>query len=335
MDPLAYAAVCRAQDSLSHARQYLGASDHRALAKGFVDMCATIARAKNSDAAVGYLQASKNERVQKAASAHVTFDSIWQAVEAQQMAQAFIVSAAEPDLLTAISRYARTLPKYLGRVLIAGGAVGDVVAEGHPKAIKNIELNVGSEVEYIKSCALAVFSAELLGAVGDAGRALFEGELVKAVVRAANAAVVASLIDSNTTSVPAGANPLESLRNGLNAAGASDGYVVVAPAQQVAWLATAAENKGGMGVRGGTFIAGVELVAVDSATQMAVIPASKLVILDGGLEVRPSDAAAVSMADSPTSPSTLVSLWQANCVGLLVERGWRLDGDKSGIVLVG
>lgn len=335
MDPLAHAALCRAQDSLSHARQYLGASDDRALAKGFVEMCATIARAKNINAVVGYLQASKNEHVQKVASAHVLSDEIWSGPQAQQMAQAFIASTAEPDLLTAIAKYARTLSKYLSRVLIAGGGVGDVVAEGHPKAVKNLELNVGSDIEFIKSCALAVFSEELLGAVGNAGRALFEGELAKAVIRAANAAVVTSLIDSNTTSVAAGANPLESLRNGLSAAGASDGYVVVAPAQQVAWLATAAENKGGMSVRGGTFVAGVEVVAVDSATQMAIIPASKLVILDGGLEVRPSDAAAVSMADSPTSPSALVSLWQTNCLGLLVERSWRLDGDKSGIVLVG
>lgn len=329
MDPLTYAALCQAEKHLQNARQYAGATDYRAKAKEFTELAKCIARARSEENAMNFLHA------QQKAVGHVTLDSIWLDNDIQQMAKSFIASTAEPDLLIAIAKYGRPIPRFAGRVLIASGATGDSTAEGFPTLIKNLDLNVGVNTDFVKSLAAVVVSQELLSVGGDAGQKLFEGELAKAVIRAANSAVIASLTDSNTISASAGTDPLASLRAGIRAAGASDGYVVSMPAGDVAWLATHEANRGGMGVRGGTFVPGVEVVALDDATQTVVIPASKLAFIDGGIELRPTDAASVNMADSPTSPSQLVSLWQTNCVGLLVARYWRLDGDTSGIVVVG
>jgi len=329
MDPLSYAAICRAENALVMARQYMGATDYHAQAKEFTELAKCIARARSEENAMNFLHA------QQKAVAHVTLDSVWQDGDIQEMAQSFIASTAEPDLLTAIAKYGRPIPRFAGRVLVASGATGDSTAEVFPTLIKNMDFNVGANTDFVKSLAAVVVSQELLSVGGDAGQKLFEGELAKAVVRACNAAVVASLIDSNTTAAAAGVDPLASLRAGIRAAGASNGYVIAAPAGDVAWLATHEANRGGMGVRGGTFAPGVEVVALEDATTMTVIPASKLALIDGGVEMRPTDAASVNMADSPTSPSQLVSLWQTNCVGLLVARYWRIDGDTSGIVVVG
>lgn len=328
-DPLAYAAICKAENALTHARQYLSTTDHRAKAKEFTELAKCIARARDEENAVAYLHA-----VHKAAS-HVTLDEVWRDSDIQQMAASFIASVAEPDLLQAIAKYARAIPRFAGRVLVASGATGDSTAEAFPTLIKNLDLTVGANTSFVKSLAAVVVSSELLSAAGDAGQRLFEGELEKAVVRKTNESVIASLIDSNTTSVSAGADPLASLRAGVKAAGASDGYVVAMPAGDVAWLSTCVENRGGMSVRGGEFSPGIFIAAIDAATVTTVIPASRLAFIDGGVELRPTDAASVSMADSPSSPSQLVSLWQTNCVGLLVARYWRLAGDTSGVVVVG
>lgn len=328
-DPLSYAAICRAENALVMARQYMGATDYHAQAKEFTELAKCIARARSEENAMNFLHA------QQKAVAHMTLDEVFADQDFQQKVQSYIASTGEPDILTVIARYGRPIPRFSGRVLIATGATGDSTAEGFPTLIKNLDLNVGVNTDFVKSLAAVVVSQELLSVGGDAGQKLFEAELTRAVIRAANSAVIASLTDSNTITASAGANPLASLRAGIAAAGPSDAYVVAMPAQDVAELSTYAENRGGMGVRGGTFVPGVEVVALDDATQTVVIPASKLAFIDGGLELRPTDAASVNMADSPTSPSQLVSLWQTNCVGLLVARYWRLDGDTSGIVVVG
>lgn len=334
-DPLALAQIIRAETALIAARQSMGGEDTRGRAKGFIEVAKTIFGAKTANEAVGFMQNSRSEIVAKAASAHLTLDDYWRGPDAQAMAAAFIGSVDEPDLLTAIGRYAGVIPGLAQRVLVASGAVGDVVAEGFPKVVKRLDLSLGADLEYTKSAAAVVVSRELLSAVGEAGRRLFESELTKAVIRTANATAVAALIDSNTTSIAAGADPLASLRAGLMAAGTSLGFVVTAPAGWVAWLSTHEANRSGMSVRGGEFVPGVEIIALDDATSMTVIPAERLAMINGGIQLRPSGHATVDMSDTPSSPSQQVSLWQTNCVGLLVERWWRIEGDTTGIVRVG
>jgi hypothetical protein len=332
---MATLAVMRAGDALSMAREYLSDGSPSQRAKAFVEAARLIALERHPENIVPALQRSTNEALTKAVAAHVTLDTVWQDADAQALARSFIASVGEPDVLTAIARYASVLTKASSRVLIATGFAGDTLAEGFPKAVRRLDLNLGPDTNYTKSLALVVCSNELLSKTDDAGLKLFETELAKAVVRAANAAVIAALVDSSTTSAAAGADPLASLRAGLMAAGPSSGYVVAAPAGWVAWLSTHEANRGGMGVRGGTFSPGVEIIAIDDATTMHVIPAERLSYWDGGLELRATTAATVDMADTPATPGEKVSLWQTNSSGLLVERFWRIEGDTSGVVVVG
>lgn len=333
MDGLEMALAKRAEAAVGMLTANLPRTDHAA--KAFVDAALSISRALNPEVALGSLQRSQSDLLTKAA-AHSTLDAVWQGSDMRELAAAYIASVGEPDLISAISKYARNIPRgVMGRVLIATGATGNIVSEGFPKLIKRLDLTNGPDLPFAKSVAAVVVSQELLAATGDAGRRLFEDELAKAVVRAANAAVLTLLIDSGTTTVAPGADPLASLRAGLVAAGPSSGYVVTAPAGQVAWLATSDSNRGGMGVRGGTFVPGVDVVALDDATTMTVIPADRLAIWDGGLELRPAGHASVDMSDSPTATGSKVSLWQTNSMGLLVERFWRIEGDTSGVVVVG
>ncbi len=328
-DLLTLSAVMRARSALDVAAQTALGTSSAKKAAAFTEMAVAIAKATDQQTAVAALQRMSSLHIQKAA-AHSTLAEVWGDSDAQALARNFIASTAEPDLLGAISKYARVIDRAAGRVLIASGATGDTTTEGFPKLIRRLDLSVGADLAFTKSTAAVVVSAELLSATGDAGRKLFEGELARAVVRATNTAVVASLLDSNTTQIAAGADPLASLRAGLAAAGPADGFVVAAPPGQVAWLATSEANRGA-GIRGGTFVPGVELVAVDDLTTMVVIPASRLAYWDGGIELRPAGHATVDMSDAPGTTGEKVSLWQTNAVGLLCERFWRLAGDTTAV----
>jgi hypothetical protein len=163
---------------------------------------------------------------------------------------------------------------------------------------------------------------------------LFENELRKAVTRAINLSVLAQLTDSDTVSIPGTGDALADLRAGLYMAGPSTGYVVAAPSADVLDLSLRVENRAGMGVRGGTFVPGVEIVAMDSITGIYVIPASHVSVRDGGLQVRSAEHAVVNMADTPASPSQMVSLFQTNSLGLLAERDFSL-AHSAPMVIVG
>lgn len=186
----------------------------------------------------------------------------------------------------------------------------------------------------MKAAAIVVLSKELALAAGDAGTDLLNRELTTAVTAATNEAVLSVLADSSSTTTAATGDPLSDLRAGIRAAGPSQGYVVAMSAADCGDLSTRTESIGGMGVRGGTFRPGIEVVAVDDLAATVVIPASRLAITDHGLRLAPASHASVDMRDTPQSPAQQVSLWQTNCLGLLAERLFRIAGDTSGVVTV-
>ena len=334
MDDLSRARAFRARDLLNDALEGATAptaNNRDALAKAFSD--AAFAVLKDGRAGVGEaMQRSPNELVRKA-GAHVTTDDIWSSGNGDSMATAYIESVAELSLLDSLARHARIIPMNAANVLVAADAVGNVVAEGLPKPVRKIDLST-ADAEPIKSVGMVVLSSELARSIGGEGRRLFERELTEAVARAANGAVLAALIDSNAIGVAGTGDILTDIRAGLRAAPPSTSYVVAAPAGDVADLATRSENKGGMGVRGGTFAPGIEIVAIDGASDVVVIPASRIALWLGRTEIRASGHAAVDMRDTPESPAQLVSLWQTNSLAMLVERHWRL-ASAEGVVIVG
>lgn len=329
---LEQASIQRAQAALNIATQQAGAEAKR---RAFVKMGLALLQASNgTDAAARLRLLSADDKLIEKSISHDLADPVWGEGGAGQLAAAYVASVAEHSLLDSIKKFARVLPTAsTGRVLIASGAVGDLVTEGDPVPVRNLSLNADG-LESTRSAALVVLSQELVRQGGDAAVALFEAELAAAVGRASNGAVLDQLIGSSTETVQGSGDPLGDLRAGLKAAGPSHGFVIAAPAGAVADLATRAENRGGMSVRGGTFVPGVEVVAVDDLDYTAVIPGSRMALWDGGLRLRAAEHATIAMMDSSGAPAEMVSLWQEGLFGLAIERSWHLGGDVSGVVIV-
>lgn len=280
----------------------------------------------------GSLAQSADPQVQKAA-AHATTDSVWSEGEAATLAASYIASIADGSLLDAIAKYARILPRVAVNALVASGMTANTIAEGAPKVTKHLDVALDPR-QTVKAAALVVLSAELARATGGAGQRMFEAELAAAVTAASNQAVLDTLGDSSSiVNIAAGADPLANLRAGLRAAQSSLGYAVLMPAADVAWLATV-QPTAGLGVHGGSFAPGIEIVPSETATYTTVVPASRVALLDLGLEVRVSGEASVDMRDSPSGAAQHVSLFQTNSLALLAEREFVLAGNPQ-IVRVG
>lgn len=270
--------------------------------------------------------------VQKAAAAN-TLSGAWATDGARALAQAFIQSIAPGDALTQIARYARPIPVSQRHAMVATGFSASQVNEGAAKVCKTVSLSVDPE-RFRKLAAIIVCTKELLMTADPAAMALFETELASAVLRGSNQAIVDALTDSTTTGVSASTDALADLRAGLRAAGASAGYVVIASRTNTQDLATRVEAAPDFGAAGGDFRPGISIVPQDDFTGMAIIPASRLAVYSSELELRNSGEGDISMADSPTSPSNMVSLFQTGSVGVIAERQFHIAGDVSGIVRV-
>lgn len=323
MDIIEKSYAFRAQSALAMLTE--SATPTQTKAAAFTTICAELMRCGQVEKGLLSLQThyAHDELVSKAVASTLDADTLWSGPLAQQLAAAYVQSVAELSIFDQLARYARMLPPRMRQAMIASAAVGDVVAEGFPKPVIDLGLNLG-DVSFIKSIGLVVMSGELARFTdGDAAR-LFEQELKKATTRALNRSVLSAFIDSGTSVVPAGSDPLASLRAGLLAAGPSEGFVVAMSAGDCAWLATSEANKSGMGVRGGELTRGVHCVAMDDTTGMTIIPASRVGLADGGLRVVSTDAGDVDLRDTPESPGTKTSLFQSNSVALMVERSWQI-----------
>jgi len=331
MDTLEFSGIAKAHSHLSMVLAGEHEADRHARAKSFIEAARCIAaggmgRERDS------MRDSTDYFVQKAGAAN-TFESVWSGDDAKALAAAYIASIGEFSILDSVAKYARNLPASQRRVLLASGFTADVTAESTPKVVRSLALSVDPEL-VAKIAAIVVSTKELAMSTDGESQALFAAELERAILRGMNEAAISALVDSSTTTIGATGDPLADLRAGLRAAGPSNGYVVAAPAGDVAWLATSEANRSGMGVRGGTFVPGVAIVAVDDVAGMHVIPASRLALFMTSLELRASGEGDINMADSPTAPSELVSLWQTGSVGLICERSFHIAGDRSGVVLV-
>lgn len=317
MDPIQFSHMARARTALDRAITDASAVEN---AEAFKAAAWAILKSGAGDTLTA-LRNCDNPIVSKAA-AHAVLDDEWDE-GAAELARDYLASIAEQSVLDSLKRYGGVLPVQSRRVMIASDAVGDIVAEGDPKPVRRLNLSLG-DVEPTKAVGLVVLTKELADAAGPEGRRLFEAELAASVARASNASILGALVNSGTQSTAGTGDPLADLRAGLQMAGPSHGYVVAMPAGYVVDLATRAENRGGMGVRGGTFVPGVEIVAVDDASAITVVPASRVAIWDGGIELRSAEHASVDMRDTPESPAQAVSLWQSGCLGLILERQWHL-----------
>lgn len=318
-DQLDFARLHRAHGLLADA---LGTSKEpptrEAHAKAFIQYARTVASNQKAGLAEA-LESHPNPLVRKAA-AHTLQDGAWANPDAATLARNYVETISEGSLLDQIARHARVIPVGQRHALIASGTSAETTPEGGVKVVKRIGLTVDPELAR-KVAAIVVCSQELMSA---AGSELFERELRESVIRATNEAVLDDLAGGTTVGVSATGDPILDLRAGLAAAGPSHGYVVAMPAGDVADLATRAAAGPGFGVRGGAFRPGLDVVAIDGLDATFVIPASRVAMWLGDLEVRRSGEGSVSMSDSPDSPGSTVSLWQTGCTGLIAERQYHL-----------
>jgi hypothetical protein len=272
------------------------------------------------------------ESFAKAAKGIVDLNTTWATSDGTVLSQAYLSEVAVNNLVDRVARFAYPMPPQFNRsAVIASGFTADVVAEGAPKVVSDVEITV-AEAPAVKSAGILVISEELVRATGTAGNNLFRRLLLDAVLRASNQALLAQL---PKISVSAGATAVDSLNAGLAAAADASGYVVAALPSVTRELAMASDGR--MGVNGGQFIEGVEIVPVEAggsgSPDMVVIPASRVALQDEGLVLRPARHATVDMdSNDPTTAASVVTpLWQRNLLGLLVERRIRVAGAEPAV----
>ena len=301
-------------------------------AAAFVATCRALARSE--DANPDFAEASGFSKALdfSKAAAETTLDEAWVGRTGRDLSDAYLASIAEFDLLRLLGQYARVLPPKMNHVLIGSGAVANVITEGEPKVVVSIGTATDG-AEFTKSAAVVVLSTELERQTSGAANRLFTQELRSAVIRSSNAGALASF--QSGMAVPWTGDAMTALTAGLAEAADSLGYVVATSPRIVRELAVAAEGR--MDVSGGEYIPGVHVIAVEAQSgspAMRIIPASRVALIDLGLTVRNASQATVNMADSPTSPSNQVSLWQTNCKAILVERTFSITSGAP-IVEVG
>lgn len=258
-------------------------------------------------------------------SAAVSTDA-WQTPDGRAMSDAYLAEAAPANLADAVKAFAVPIPVFGRKVHAYSGLLAEDVPEGWAKGVTALDVST-PEVERVKVAAILAVTREVLRDDAPGGADLFRRLLKDAVIRASNIAFLAALPAPSYT-VPAGANAVESLNNGLAAAVASGHYVIAARADVCRELALASDGR--MPVGGGEFSPGITVLPVEFPgsvqPDMVIIPADRIAMKDSGLIVRASHDASIELSASPgssSSPATganMVSLFQTGCVGLLVER---------------
>ena len=336
MDSLQQAQIFRAQAALNAAMTDLPAKRKQK------DAALEIARSLMLQQKQGMIRQAfeslaghPNDLLQKAAVSAMSYNAEpFQDATVQGLMRAYLETIAPRSGLDAIKQYA--LPILAGNrsVMTGSGFLGDATIEGQLKVVRKPSMTLGN-IEPAKTVALIVLTKEFAMTGGDEVLRTLDNEMSKALVAAINGAIYDKFNDSNALSLPTTGDVLGDLRAGMQAAGASAGYIALVPPGVTADLALRAEALPTFTVNGGEFRPGLHVVTADNAAGIMVVPASRCAVFDGGLQLRPSGEASVEMSDTPDGNGELVSLWQTGAVGLLVERSWHLAGKPACVLVEG
>lgn len=278
---------------------------------------------------------SDDPLLQKAAVSAMSYnEEPFETETVRGLMRAYVESNAHLSALDALKIHAAPIPAGSRHVLTASGFTADAVAESALKVVRRPSFGLG-DVEPHKTVAMIVLTKEFVMAGGDEALDLLDRELSKAITTAINSAIFDRFNDSNVLSLPTSGDLLEDMRLGMRSAGPSAGYLALVPPGICADLALRPEAGPTFTVSGGEFRPGLHIVTADNATGIMVIPASRLGVYDGGLELRPSGEASVEMSDDPQGAGELVSLWQSGSAGLLAERQWHIGGDAQVCIVEG
>lgn len=234
-------------------------------------------------------------------------------------AESVLQSVRHYTLLDAALPFAVQLSDDTYRVQVASGATGGDIGEGQPKAVTQVLLEPEALVSK-KAVALCAVSNESLKSNSPAAERVVRRELDNAVKGALNTAFLSAL---TLTQTPGIGDPVADLATGLDAADETDGgYVIAASPAATRLLALEAEGRMNA-VSGGVYVPGVVVVPAE-VDYMIVIPAGRLTIIDHGLQLNVSEQADILLADNPSMPGQLTSLFQTNTTAFLVEREFKI-----------
>lgn len=259
-------------------------------------------------------------------SAAVGLSDAWLTEGGRALAAAGLLPVKARDALLIAARFSLTAPLHLNNILMAGGFSVDTTGEGFPKAVRHPELS-NLDLDPTKITGLAVFTAEVVEATDGASVALFERGMANATTEGVGQEFAEQWAAYGTVAASAGADFRATLASMLNMAEPSVGYLCFAPAGTVQGLAVDPFATA-MTPQGGEFAPGVWVLPWEPGSNdsdLLLCPLSRAAMKDYGMVVRSARHASVDMADTPSSPSEQVSLWQTNCVGLLVERQFALS----------
>lgn len=264
-------------------------------------------------------------QVKAAVGAFSTSDAAWAGMlGADGLTAKFINSLASQSIFSrCLALGMAELPLETMIEVVTAGLTGSAVGEAKTRPVSHMTLASGGILRRRVS-ALIVTTNSLLEAISPGAVKLIDSELRRGVSRGLDAEMLAIIVDGGTPALESAGNDDASIRDdvkrildAINVAGA--GGLLFAMAPDVANRATLIDDgKGEMTPAGGRFF------GVDTIVSTAVVDGTMVAIDATGIagsvekiEFEHARAADIQMLDEPLDePTTLISLWQANCTAL-------------------
>jgi HK97 family phage major capsid protein len=252
----------------------------------------------------------------------------------QLLAQAFLASLASVTAFDSMLPFMPPFPPRSKIVSTTTQITGVSLAERDVKRISSLSL-AASDLDIAKAAGQFVISREAIQFGVEGALQYLENQLRLAVAGATDTQFL-TLITSGATSIPSSGGNANGARLDLRAAlqsinigSGSRLFLIVHPDISAAW-SVLGDSQGGVvfplaTYNGGT-IGGIRIIASDScpAQQIILADASRIAAFQEPLRVDASEQASIQMDSSPDSPPTassnMLSLWQLNQVGIIIER---------------
>lgn len=243
----------------------------------------------------------------------------------------------------------RRVPLNISLMHQTGGVKGYWVAEGQPIPVGAGAFTQGT-LKPAKLGAITVVSDELLRSASPLADTILRDDLVRALSEASDTALISDSpgtpdetpagVSHGATVIAATANPKADLAAMIEAfGGALERAVFVMDSVTATQLSGA--DYPAIGARGGALLG---LPAITSAGvkrdgtggRIALIDPTQIAYGESGMaEVIASREAVIMMTDTPDTPATLISLFQANAVAIRASMYANWQADASGVLLTG
>lgn len=287
------------------------------------------------------------ERIAKAASAITLNDA------GSEEAREFLDLVAEQSVVGKLGL--RRIPFNVRLLRMTAGATGYWVGQAAPKPVSKPAMQ-GDTLVPLKAASIILVTKEALTLAGPLLESGLQRDLERAVALTIDQAFLdpgnAGIANETPAAATYGANSIAAtgdmradlarLIAAFNGDFASAAFVIDPTTAVKIALITSADGSflfPDAGPRGGTVL-GLPLIVSrasphsSSGGQIALIDGSAIALGMEGFRLERAEHATVDVADDPGSPTTQVSLFQTNTVGLLSETFCNWDVQRSGAVAV-